>query len=96
MSETLGERIRRLRQTKGYTLEVLAARAGVTNVSIHHWEAGSRSPLADKLQAMARALGVSVDYLLTGRETPHTAALHRAIRSGATQQQLLAMIGAGA
>lgn len=90
--ETLGERIRRLRLRHGFTLQQLATRCGVSNVAVHHWEAGSRSPLACNIRPLARALRISVEMLLTGHEDPHTAALHAAIRANAPRERLLAMV----
>ena len=91
--ETLGERVRRLRTSRGLTSVALGKRVGVSNVSVHHWETDSRSPTSDKFQALARALGVTTDYLLTGREAPALAAIHAAIRRGDPYERLVAMVG---
>ena len=92
MTETFGERVRRLRKARGMTTVALGQRCGAHNVSVHQWEHGACMPLSDKLKALATALGVTTDYLLTGREAPALAALHAAIRAGATHERLLAMV----
>ena len=69
MSETLtvGERIRRLRRTKGWPQVELAAEVGVTRPTIARWETDAQMPLVTHLFDLARALGVSMDYVLTGQ-----------------------------
>jgi transcriptional regulator with XRE-family HTH domain len=66
----LGEKIRKLRQKKGYTLEKLAE---ITESSKSYiWELENKNPprpSAEKLGAIARALGVTVDYLI-GSDIP--------------------------
>lgn len=80
MPETLAERIHRLRLQRGITHRALGARIGVDWKNVWRWETGERMPHAGTLPNLANALGVSTDYLLTGRETPHHAALLAAVR----------------
>lgn len=73
MKTALGERLRRLRQDKGWTMERLADEAGVSKSYI--WELENRPaqrPSADKLNGIAKALGVAVQDLLG--EAPPVAA----------------------
>ena len=60
----LGERCKELRERQGWTREKLALRSHVPYSSIFYYETG-RSKLArsDCLERLARALGVTVDYL---------------------------------
>lgn len=48
--------------------------SGVSSASFSQWNTGKHSPTPKKLAAVAKALQVSADYLLTGRqkETPFT------------------------
>ncbi|MCJ2178702.1 helix-turn-helix transcriptional regulator [Novosphingobium album (ex Hu et al. 2023)] len=69
-SETLGERIRRLRREREIGMEHFASRIGVSRPTLWKWEKGTAFPRAKKLQAIARALGVSERELLHGNEQP--------------------------
>lgn len=61
-----GDRIRDARLAARLSQEELAARVGVTQSLISHWERGVRSLSADQLRDVAQSLGVSVAYLLFG------------------------------
>ena len=70
MSTALAKKIRELRQKRGYTLEKLGELTESSKSYI--WELENKSPprpSAEKLQAIAKVLGVTVDYLI-GSETP--------------------------
>jgi transcriptional regulator with XRE-family HTH domain len=70
-SESLGERIARLRRGKGWSQRELGRRSGSTASSISKYERGTYQPGADAVIRFSAALGVSSDYLLTGRfESP--------------------------
>ena len=68
MSETIGERLRRLRKKSGLTQEKLADAVGVSLLTLFRWEKGERSPRIDEIKALAKALGVSEADLLN--DTP--------------------------
>jgi transcriptional regulator with XRE-family HTH domain len=62
----LGEKIRRLRKEKGYTLDKLAELAESSKSYI--WELENKSPprpSADKIAKIATVLGVTADYLIS-------------------------------
>lgn len=69
--------IRTKRRMLNMTMKQLAAKVGVTEAAISHYETGRREPDPDMLGRIANALGVSVDYLL-GREEKETTALKKA------------------
>ncbi len=63
----LGDRVRALRQERGWTQEVAAAASGI---HLRHWqkvEAGEVNVTLDSLHRIAGALDVEVDQLLTRR-----------------------------
>ncbi len=62
----LGARIAALRRAAGWNQSELADRLQISPSAVGMYEQGRREPSADTLVALARALGVSVDYLLTG------------------------------
>ena len=65
------DRIRLARRSKGLSQEKLAETVGVRRSAVAHWEsrAGTR-PRTEHLIAVAQVVGVSVDWLATGRGQP--------------------------
>ena len=67
MSETMYDRIKRLRIEKEMSQEELALKCGYTSRStINKIEKGERNITGDKIQAIAQALGVKPSYLMDG------------------------------
>lgn len=60
----LGQKIRRLRESRDWSQAELARRASVTKSAISTYELGTRTPSADVVRAFAKVFGVSADYLL--------------------------------
>ncbi len=71
-AETIGQRLRRLRLERGLSQRELSS-PGVSYAYISRIEAGTREPSVKALRKLARKLGVSPDYLETGREIGHEA-----------------------
>ncbi|GGB98967.1 hypothetical protein GCM10011494_16790 [Novosphingobium endophyticum] len=69
--ETLGERIRRLRRKRGYSMVHLASRIGVSRPTLWKWEKGSVFPRQDMVQVVARVLGVPERELIYGSQHPN-------------------------
>ena len=66
-SETLGQRVKRLRQARGLTQQDLATNdIHASYVSLI--EAGKRQPTAKTVETLAERLDTTVDYLVTGIE----------------------------
>ena len=62
---TISERIRLIRQQKSISQNELAKAAGINVKSLSRYELGASIPPANALKAIADALGVSADALLT-------------------------------
>lgn len=60
----LGQKVKRLRESRDWSQAELARRAGVTKSAISTYELGIRTPSADVVCSLAKAFGVSADYLL--------------------------------
>src|SRR3954471_442550 len=69
-SETIGERIRRLRSDAGLSQRAIAG-PGVSAAYICSIEKGERTPSMKALRVMAKNLGVTAEYLETGTAHPH-------------------------
>ncbi|MES1242584.1 MAG: helix-turn-helix transcriptional regulator [Acidobacteriota bacterium] len=67
VTEGLGERLSRLRRAKGWNQREMGRRMGLKGSQISKLERGSVTPRADILPRLSEVLGVSADYLLTGR-----------------------------
>jgi transcriptional regulator with XRE-family HTH domain len=61
---SLGERIKTARQAVGLSQGGLAAKLGMSQSAISQWELGTRTPEFDAVAPLAKALGVSLDWLL--------------------------------
>ncbi|TNI88970.1 LexA family protein [Aeromonas sobria] len=64
--ETINDRIAARRRAQKMSQDELARRIGITRVSISKWESGLNQPKGRYLNDLAAALGVTVDWLLTG------------------------------
>ena len=69
MSQTVGQRISKLRKEKNLTQEELAELLSVSGQAVSKWEQDRSYPDILLLPTLANILGVTVDELLTG-ETP--------------------------
>ena len=65
---SVGERIRTRRNELGWTQDSLATKAGVSKSFLSDLENGKRKVGADTLFDIARALSLSLDYLMAGKE----------------------------
>ena len=61
-----GERIMRFRENRGWCRAALAAKLGVPQGRLGRWERGAHDPPLDMLAPLAKALGVTLDELITG------------------------------
>lgn len=65
---TMGQLIKAARERAGMTQEELGKKIGVTGVAIMRYEKGQRQPRLAQLQAIASALGVPVQDLISDWE----------------------------
>ena len=70
----VGLRIRRARESAGYSQHGLATRIGTSRRNVLRWEGGYNAPRAEHIQAIAEATGKSTDYFL-GEDEDEEAAL---------------------
>ncbi|MBP7652582.1 helix-turn-helix transcriptional regulator [Candidatus Dependentiae bacterium] len=66
IKQTLGNRIKELRQHKKLSQLELATKINVDNNQISKYEHDKIIPAAETLIYLSRALGTSIDYILTG------------------------------
>src|SRR6266702_7403609 len=66
-AEPIGSRLKRLRLERGLSQRELSS-PGVSYAYISRIEAGARTPSVKALRQLAARLGVTVEYLETGRE----------------------------
>ena len=68
---TFGQRIKSLRNAKGWTQQQLADKIGIKRASLTQWETGDTESVRDEnLVAAAKVLEVAPEYLLTGKNPP--------------------------
>lgn len=63
---TVFERIKESAKNLGWNIQTVAKKSGMGVNSIYKWK--SQTPNLEKLTQVAKTLGVSVDYLLSGEE----------------------------
>lgn len=68
-TETIGQRIKGLRKSKGLTQTQLAQEIGVTDKAVSKWEVNDGNPDISLLPILARIFACSIDYLLTGSQS---------------------------
>lgn len=59
-----------LLQKYGVTPYKVAKEAGVTQTALSNWKLGKSTPTTQTLQKIADYFGVTIDYLMTGKEDP--------------------------
>lgn len=64
---TLFERVKNLSKKRGLSISEVERRAGLSENYLYTWKK-SENPRRSSLTAVAKVLGVSVDFLLTGEE----------------------------
>jgi DNA-binding XRE family transcriptional regulator len=65
-SETIGDRLRRLRTDRRMKLREVGSAIGITPQGVSNYENGSSVPSLDRISALSRLFSVSERYLLTG------------------------------
>lgn len=69
MKKAVGQRMREARKARGLTTAEVAKAAGISQGNYSDMEGGRKSPSIRTLAALAEALGVSTDWILTGERT---------------------------
>ncbi|SMQ69381.1 Transcriptional regulator, contains XRE-family HTH domain [Altererythrobacter xiamenensis] len=68
--ELFGQRIEKLRKGRSMTLAQVADQLGVSKPTVWAWEKGKARPVADRIPALAEALGVAEKELSSFSEPP--------------------------
>lgn len=87
----VGDRIRKRRVELGWTQDLLCQKAGISKGFLSDLENDKRSVSADNLLDIARALSVSLDYLMTGKaseQTPAEVAIPSSLATFAAEEGL--------
>lgn len=58
----LGSKIKNIRVKNNYTQAEIADLLNVNRSTISHWEANTKTPSTDNLMALAKIVGVTLDY----------------------------------
>lgn len=74
-------RIRELREARGWTLEHLAELVGVSHATVQRWETDKRTPRAERLRELARLFDRPIDDLLHPETNGHGSHSQRQGRS---------------
>ena len=78
----LGERVRDLRKSRGWTLEQAAGQAGLARSTLSKIENGQMSPTYEALKKLAVGLEISVPQLFTAPKAAHVSGRMTVTKSG--------------
>lgn len=92
--ESLGERVRRLRQSRGLTQAALGKLVGMSQQTVHTIEQGD-SQRPRRLPELAQALGTSVDYLAYGTGPRDVASERQAVAEHPPESFQIRSVGQG-
>jgi transcriptional regulator with XRE-family HTH domain len=67
---SLGARIRQAREARNLSQAEVARAFKLTREAVSQWESGGTAPTLDRFEALSDLLGVSGEWLLTGRGRP--------------------------
>lgn len=84
----LETRIREARTQRGWSQADLARRMSVAQPTVSGWEAGRKAPRINVMGRLARVLGVSFEWLTTGRGSMEPGATVFVARDHATAEYL--------
>lgn len=62
------EKFEELLEIKGYTAADVTRLTGISSTVFSEWKKGKSTPKTDKLILIARCLGTTVEYLMTGEK----------------------------
>lgn len=65
---TISQRIFAILKEKNIKQKELSQKSNISEAAISDWKKKGTNPAAENLSAIANALGVSLDYLITGKE----------------------------
>lgn len=68
MTNSIGNRIRTTREQRGISASQFAKLVGVSPTAVSNWENNNMEPRPASLANIARALGVTTEFLLTGAD----------------------------
>jgi phage repressor protein C with HTH and peptisase S24 domain len=73
--DTISDRLRTMMTKKGIKAIDLARQANISKGAVSHWLNGTTQPRGDTAVALAKILGCSSDWLLTGKAPPNAEVL---------------------
>lgn len=68
-NHSVGKTIASLRKEKGWSQVELAEKLQVSDKAVSKWESDGGMPSLEFFPALAKMFGISIDYLMTGKET---------------------------
>ena len=69
---TIGERIKSLRESKGYNMRQMASALNLPYTTYVNYEKGAREPSSEQLLLFSKYFGVSLDYIMGRTDIPVT------------------------
>lgn len=68
----IGDRIKSLRESKGYNMRQMASALNLPYTTYVNYEKGAREPNSEQLILISKYFGVSIDYLMGRTDVPFT------------------------
>ena len=70
--DKIGDRLKKIREQKGYSQRDIAAILGVSRSAVGNWEQGAREPDRKTIQRLSELYDVTSDYLIGITDDPMT------------------------
>ncbi len=67
----IGERIKQLRESKGYNMRQMASALNLPYTTYVNYEKGAREPNSEQLILISKYFGVTIDYIMGRTDTPN-------------------------
>lgn len=88
---TLGEKIKKIREAKGFSQKQVGEQLGMTSQNYGKWETGKVDPPLSKLQTLATILGVSLESLLNDESNQKATIVSLINQKGGTGKTTIAI-----
>ncbi len=89
----IGTKIYELRLKNNLSQDILAEKLGVSRQAISKWENSQSVPELEKIVLMSEIFGVSIDYIVKGKDVPHQTSTQEEPTDGFSKRKIKEILG---